>query len=272
MIYISDLDGTLLNDNAMLSDFTIDTIRKLNESGIKFTIATARSYYTARSLIEQLDLKYPCILRNGSMIIDPVSKKTIYSKMMDYQLGVDIINDLKKFNLNPIVHCHIDDQEYVEYMSIENEGEAYYINSRLESHDKRLRKVNSYQYHDNCSFVSICSIQTGHENHFDLLSDKYNDQCVIHTYKDSYSGFSWLEFNYIGASKKTASEYLVNYLNEDGYIAFGDASNDLDMLKHAKKAYIPAQSYLHLSGYPFDLIENNNKDGVCRYLADRHLK
>ena len=42
-LYISDLDGTLLNKNAQLTDNTIEIISSLIDRGVLFTIATARS-------------------------------------------------------------------------------------------------------------------------------------------------------------------------------------------------------------------------------------
>ena len=54
MIYISDLDGTLLNSKGELSDKTAEIINKLIKDGMHFTIATARSIYTASDFIKKL--------------------------------------------------------------------------------------------------------------------------------------------------------------------------------------------------------------------------
>jgi len=45
---ISDLDGTLLNENHQINEFTIETVKKVVEKGIKFYIATGRSYFGAK--------------------------------------------------------------------------------------------------------------------------------------------------------------------------------------------------------------------------------
>ena len=46
-LYVSDLDGTLLNSNTALTDTTIETINALVEEGMEFTFATARSITSA---------------------------------------------------------------------------------------------------------------------------------------------------------------------------------------------------------------------------------
>ena len=47
-IVVSDLDGTLLNSQHRISDYTVSTIRKLEKKGIKFVIATGRHYEDAK--------------------------------------------------------------------------------------------------------------------------------------------------------------------------------------------------------------------------------
>ena len=46
-LFVSDLDGTLLNNAQALSKFTMDTINKFTDLGYKFCYATARSNATA---------------------------------------------------------------------------------------------------------------------------------------------------------------------------------------------------------------------------------
>ena len=55
-LYVSDLDGTLLNSNQTLSPFTIQTINQLVSDGMLFSYATARSYFLMQlpDLIRQL--------------------------------------------------------------------------------------------------------------------------------------------------------------------------------------------------------------------------
>ena len=54
-LYVSDMDGTLLNSNSVLSQYTTD---KLNEfianEGVLFTVATARTPATVVSLMSNI--------------------------------------------------------------------------------------------------------------------------------------------------------------------------------------------------------------------------
>lgn len=270
MIYISDLDGTLLNDKAMLSSYTIDTIKQLNKQGVKFTIATARSLYSAVEFIEQLDLKYPCVLRNGTIIYDPIKKKIIKEYTLTYDVVKNIINDLLSLGINPIVHRRYEGKDTVEYTGAYNEGEKQYLSARMLSMDKRITKVSSYDYDASSSFISISSIEKDHSCHIDQLKKKYGNVCEIHCYQDNYSKFYWLEFTHPEVSKGVGCQYILDELGEDKYIAFGDAFNDLSMLEKSSKGLIPIFSQLHREGESYDLLATNNDDGVAKYLVMQH--
>ena len=49
-LVVSDLDGTLLNDDSEVSNETIEMIKKLKENGIEFAIATGRSFNSANKI------------------------------------------------------------------------------------------------------------------------------------------------------------------------------------------------------------------------------
>lgn len=74
-LFISDLDGTLLNGNAEVTEFTRDTLNRLMAKGLNFTAATARTLASAGKILLGLDLKLPVILMNGVLIYDMAEKK-----------------------------------------------------------------------------------------------------------------------------------------------------------------------------------------------------
>ena len=69
-LYVSDLDGTLLNSNQTLSPFTIQTINQLVSDGMLFSYATARSYQTAKKVTQGLQAPFPLIVYNGACVRD----------------------------------------------------------------------------------------------------------------------------------------------------------------------------------------------------------
>ena len=69
-----DLDGTLLNSQSQLSDFTKETIKKVSQKGHKVIIATGRPYRMAYHYYKELELDTPMINFNGSLTHLPGKK------------------------------------------------------------------------------------------------------------------------------------------------------------------------------------------------------
>ena len=58
-LYISDLDGTLLDGNAEITPYTRDVINAFTSSGGFFTVATARTEATVKYILQGLILTFP---------------------------------------------------------------------------------------------------------------------------------------------------------------------------------------------------------------------
>ena len=66
-LYVSDLDGTLLNSQSQISSTTKTMLNRLvEEEGINFTIATARTPATVVRLLEGVDCRLPLIVMTGA--------------------------------------------------------------------------------------------------------------------------------------------------------------------------------------------------------------
>jgi Cof subfamily protein (haloacid dehalogenase superfamily) len=73
-LVVSDVDGTLLTKEKLLTDRAIDAVRKLHGAGIGFTITSSRPTIGMRFLVEPLGITLPIGAFNGSCIVDPALK------------------------------------------------------------------------------------------------------------------------------------------------------------------------------------------------------
>ena len=80
-LYISDLDGTLLDSNSIVTSHSIENINLLLQKGMLFTIATARTPATVVPLLKQLQLDLPVVLMNGAVLYDIRNKQRMDSPM-----------------------------------------------------------------------------------------------------------------------------------------------------------------------------------------------
>ena len=69
-LYISDLDGTLLNKSAELSGYTVNVLNAMIASGLHFSVATARTLASTNKILADLALRISIVLMNGVLIYD----------------------------------------------------------------------------------------------------------------------------------------------------------------------------------------------------------
>ena len=74
-LVVFDLDGTLLNRDSEISDYTSETLKLLNERGIAYTVATGRTLHGSRGVLDGHCFELPQAYKNGVMIWHPESER-----------------------------------------------------------------------------------------------------------------------------------------------------------------------------------------------------
>lgn len=84
-LIVSDLDGTLVDGNKKVSEYTKKVVKRLKEMGIEFIIATGRSYKGAKHIYDLLELDGEIVCNNGTTIYDGngelIFQRTLSSKI-----------------------------------------------------------------------------------------------------------------------------------------------------------------------------------------------
>jgi len=94
----SDMDGTLLNSSHKISKENLEAIKKAQEMGIKFAIATGRMYEDVKPLLDECYLICQCIVLNGGEYIDEKGK-VIEGIYIDKKEALEIIDMIIKENI-----------------------------------------------------------------------------------------------------------------------------------------------------------------------------
>jgi len=266
-LYVSDLDGTLLNSNQQLSNVTINIINKLIEDGMKFSIATARSLDSAGRLIKPLNLKVPIVLHNGVFIYDPVKEEYVVCNYMDISMVGEILETCDKLKIEPIIFTRNERQENkVYYKGIFNYGEEHYIKDRLASGDKRFVLVDDLSI---CLKENVINILVIGDNKdigqaYEVLRDSFD--ASFHYTVDIYSKAYWLEITHKNANKREAVKHLKELLEAEKLVCFGDNLNDSPMFEIADEKCAVENAHEALKEGATYIIESNNNDGVAKFL------
>ena len=267
-LYISDLDGTLLNKKAELSDYTRETVSQLIRDGMLFSIATARSQ-SATKMLSQLDINIPSVHLNGVLIYDYKKRKYIDCTPMDTDTANEIIRILKSFDRMSFVYkfdsdCGIN----VEFERLSNQVERNFFEVRKDSDYKSFRQVDNIRAADDDRVIYFTMV-----DEYERLLPIYKEIAALPKakatlYSDNYSEMYFLEVFSIEATKASGVMKLKKMLNADRVVAIGDNLNDLEMLKAADLGIAVGDGAEEVKRQADLIIGNSFEDGVARYLSD----
>lgn len=103
-LVVSDLDGTLLDENSLLSQENIDVAKKLARRGIGLTLATGRMDVMAQAFAQQLDIRLPIISSNGAMIKDRPGGKIIRCHLLPPDTVIDLLGWLHEHRIRHLAY------------------------------------------------------------------------------------------------------------------------------------------------------------------------
>lgn len=264
ILYVTDLDGTLLHHNERISAWSCDTLNHLIEKGMLFSYATARSIYTSSVVTEGLVPRLPVIVNNGSFITDSTSKKRILVNQFSDKDAQDIYKVLRKYDIAPLVDAIINDHEKFSYDEHAiNPALTDFISSRKnDGRDNPLNDTSVILQGDVFYFTCIGEaekLKAAHEE----LKITYNS---IFQY-DIYTNEPWLEVMPHTASKAHAILQLKELYHCDRVVVFGDGINDIPMFKIADESYAMANAIEELKKISTAVIDSNENDGVAKWLS-----
>lgn len=261
-LFVSDLDGTLLNKSARTSDFTNRTINGLVSRGMIFSYATARSFYSSSKVAAGLNAAFPVILYNGAMMLDNATGQRLMTNFFRPEEVSDIRSRLTAANVSPIVYAFVDGRErFSVWPEASGKGILNFCETR--KGDVRTRIVHSEdELYAGEPFYFTC-IGDGLESPHQSLREKYH--CVFQI--DLYDGLPWLEIMPKSATKAHAALQLKEHLGCDRIIAFGDGKNDVELFQIADEAYAVSNAAPELKKIATAVIGSNEEDGVAKWLT-----
>ena len=272
ILYLSDLDGTLLGPDQRLSPYAVETLNRLVGEGLLFSYATARSFHTARVCTAGLTAHIPAATYNGSLIVDQrtgeILQKTVFSAAERDGLS----RLLREAGLKPIVYSLIDGRERFSFdASALPPPEADFVATR--SGDGRIRPLPSEEgLLDGEVFYFTCIDAPEKIQAAVRRLSAFRQAVSFVQQKDIYSGKEWLELMPAGATKRAAVRQLLALTGADKAVVFGDMKNDIPMFLEAAEGYAVANAAPELKSVASGIIGSNREDGVVRWLEANGIR
>ena len=263
-LYVSDLDGTLLQSNEKISKQTCDIINSLVKQGMIFSYATARSFHTAAKVTYGLTARFPLIVYNGAFIIDNQTCQRMVTNTFSSEEKNIIYEKLVKSGISPIVYSLIDDTEKFSYdTSVNNtKGMLDFLNTRKGDFRDNPLSGSSQILNGNVFYFTCIDYAEKLLPVYTELKGDFN--CVYQ--KDIYSGEQWLEIMPKKATKANAILQLKDLYGCNQVISFGDGINDIPMFNISNESYAVQNACKELKQIASGVIASNDSDGVAKWL------
>ena len=268
-LYVTDLDGTLLNSSDFINPYSIEVINSLVEKGMLFTYATARSLVSASVVAAGLSARIPIIAYNGVFILNPATGEIIASEGFQREETEEVIRVLKGSDICHLVYSYIDKEEKVSWVTgRENSWLQKYKNRRQA--DRRFRPLpdDTHLYDGNVFYFTCAGEREELLPVYEIFSKDERYTCTLQ--QELYRPEYLCEIMPRKATKANAVLKLKEMWGCDRVVSFGDAVNDLPMFRISDECYAVENAVEELKAEATGVIGGNDADGVARWLKEHY--
>ncbi|MBP1753896.1 MAG: hypothetical protein H6Q59_294 [Firmicutes bacterium] len=270
-LYISDLDGTLLQPDVKLSQNTIQILNRLIDQGMLFSVATARSIASVKPILKEVKVSVPVVLMNGVCIYDLQREKYIKVETLP-KSGVDkLMEIIHDHQLKGFAYTIKDGVMSTYYEALSTPALKNFYQERVDLYQKRFTQIDDFRSLSEEPLIYFSLL-----DQYDRLEPIYNKlaaipelNCVF--YKDNYSPDLWyLETYHKTASKYHGVQFLRSHLGLDHIVCFGDNRNDFPLFEASDHRIAVKNAVPELQTKADQIIGSNTEDGVALWLQ-QHL-
>lgn len=249
----TDIDGTLLNSQHEISPRTEQALRLAMKQGVQVVLATGKTYYSGRFIVEKLGLTSPGVYVQGLVICAP-DGSVLHSQTLPQKAVQQVA-----------LMAEADDIAVVGY-----EGSRLFMPVHNQFADVLV------QYHEpQPEIVGPLSKLAGSVafNKMIVMCDaaqmpKLREKVTEHVDGTAHIVLSspfLLEIIPLGTSKGAGLAWLLDYLkvSPDEVLALGDADNDIEMLQMAGIGVAMANAMPLVKQAADVIVASNEADGVA---------
>lgn len=275
-LYISDLDGTLLRNDARLSEYSRRVLRELIADGLPFSVASARSAASMRPILHGLGLELPVIALNGAFLSDLETGRHEVVNSIDRAVAEDLYALVLQLGGVPLLATFDGEAERLYHCEASNDGMRWFLDDRIANRDVRLRRAENVA--DALAEQVVCMTMIGPRAQIAELEiavrERHGLAIETHFFENPYSpGWFWLTIHDWRATKAQGVRTLVELRGLAGreLVVFGDHVNDVKLFEIATCAVAVANAEEAVKRVATHVIGSNEQDSVVKHI-DEHWR
>ncbi|MBQ2582279.1 MAG: HAD family phosphatase [Erysipelotrichaceae bacterium] len=265
-LVVADVDGTLVDSRSQISQKTIDAVKELKKTGVKFALGTGRSNNMIEALVKLMGGDLCSLSNNGSLVYDHGEKKVIYIKALTKDQSEAILNeilnngwDFISYSRTHMYYSHYD--AFIERKLQQVTQGAFELS---DFPDFRFKEITSFDQIDDPD--ELLKIAVRNDQRADMEKIAEIARSVGAELKNSGEKFEAIFPQ--GISKQSGMQKLQEYLgvSKEETAAIGDFDNDLPLFAQAKYKVAMGNASDVLKKQANIFTDSNDEDGVAKFL------
>ncbi len=112
-LYISDLDGTLLGNDAAVSPESTEMLNEAISAGAMFSVATARTPATVASILSDIDTRLPMAVMTGATLWNAADRQYSYTRFLPEKEARKVIEIYRETGFSSFVYTLRDNMLHI---------------------------------------------------------------------------------------------------------------------------------------------------------------
>ncbi len=260
-----DMDGTLLNSNHEICLETKEYLKKLSSQGHKIIISSGRPIRGIFKYYQELELTTPAICYNGSYIYQGKENSfPEYCFSFPKEIILQIINDIGYDKLDNVI---LETNKDIYFLHEDESLDVFFTKKDMNVH---LGKIEDNLNEDTMTML-IKIKDTANNNLIQKAIDKHKN-INLRFWSGKWYHISEIYFDSINKGK--ALKKIADYYNIDreNIIAFGDATNDIELLSFAGIGIAMKNCEDELIKYADRISTYDNNNNGIKYELEKIIK
>ncbi|KAJ2957970.1 hypothetical protein NQZ79_g6425 [Umbelopsis isabellina] len=265
VLFVTDLDGTLLHTDHSISQRTVKALTRAQELGVEVMIASGRSPRSVHKVIDKLgglvpDLTLCC---NGAIVYDAKHRRVLQKDEIPADVAKTFLKDILKIIPKAGIACEVTTETGTDFRCNEEfrRVREKFIYYDIQVYDDPLAMLNDVEGSN--KILILCEGWAPAEMYAvcpQSYLDREHSPVTI-----SYSNSFQLEVSAQGITKGSAlSRYCEDRgITTDQVVVFGDEMNDYEMVAWAGTSIVMANGSERTKSVATKVTVSNDDDGVA---------
>lgn len=255
-----DVDGTLLNDEGIVSPYTVEMIKKARDQGILFGLSTGRDVNSVKTLLKEwgIDGLVDAIVGTGGAEICDFS---LGIEEQSYPLAGELIHDIMKHFEDMDVNFAIpwegilyapQDDRHIRHLSIGDK-----VPYKVADFDEFLKEPKP-------KLIIVCDEETM-DSVIERSQTFKNDQYKSSSLKTASVLYEYMDPR-ISKTHGLMQVMEMHHIDMKELCTFGDADNDYDMTLNAGVGVVMNNGSEKTKSVADYITDDNNHDGIGKFI------